>query len=215
MLNEWQSKEILRQAGVPVPKGIFCPDIGVVAENLRSLEFPVVVKGCGDNIAHKSELGAVAVGIDSETRLIEAATDILNIPGITGLIIEEMVTDAVTEVIAGIRRDPVFGLVLTIGAGGTLAELFQDVSTLILPASDVELRETLEQQKVFKLIDGYRGRQKGDFEALLATVQKLAGFCQDNVSDIIEVEINPIMVRPEGMGVVAVDALVTVVAEDS
>jgi len=214
LLNEWQSKERLRQVGLSVPMGWYCPDIGSVAQHAKGLEFPVVVKGCGDNIAHKSEIGAVAVGIDSETRLIEAASEILNIPGIDGLIIEEMVTDAVTEVIAGIRRDPVFGLVLTIGGGGILAELYQDVSTLILPVSEAELRETLEQQKVFKLIDGYRGRRKGDFEALLASVQKLAAFCQHNVAEIIEVEINPIIVRPEGKGVVAVDALVTLVAED-
>ncbi|MEQ9490494.1 MAG: acetate--CoA ligase family protein [Alphaproteobacteria bacterium] len=209
MIGEWGSKALLRGAGMPVPKGLLLPEPENIRNVTASLSFPLVVKGSGDSIAHKSELGAVAVGIRDEATLVEAAERIAGIPGISGLIVEEMVTDAIAEVIVGIRRDPVFGFVLTIGAGGILTELLRDTVTLVLPASEPEIREALEQQKVFTLLDGFRGAPKGDIAALIDAVSSLAGYCEEHASDIVDVEINPIMVRPEGSGVVAVDALIT------
>lgn len=209
MLGEWGSKALLLDAGMPVPKGLLQPGPENIRDIAASLAFPLVVKGSGDGIAHKSEMGAVAVGIRDEGALVEAAERISGIPGVSGLIVEEMVTDAVAEVIVGIRRDPVFGFVLTIGAGGILTELLRDTATLVLPASEAEIREALEQQKIFTLLDGFRGGPKGDVAALIDAVSGLVAYCEKHASDIIEVEVNPIMVRPEGAGVVAVDALIT------
>ena len=117
-----------------------------------------------------------------------------------------MITDGVAEILLCARRDPVFGVVLTVGAGGELAELLRDVATLVWPATAAEILAAVESLAVAGLLRGHRGRAAGDAQALADCAQKIAvALAADD--DAIEIEINPLIVLPVGRGAVAVDAL--------
>src|SRR5690606_20804748 len=116
------------------------------------------------------------------------------------------VDGAVAEVIVGVRRDPLFGLVLVIGAGGILVELLRDAQRLLLPASPAEIEAAIRRLKTFPLLDGFRGRPKGDLPALVAAIQAIARYAE--AERLVELDVNPLMVLPVGQGAVAVDALI-------
>jgi hypothetical protein len=116
-----------------------------------------------------------------------------------------MVTGAVGEILLGLRRDPVYGISLTLGMGGVTAEVLADTTTLILPATEAQVLEAMRGLRFWPLLDGYRGRPKADMGAVAAIAVALGHLMLDDTS-LEEIEINPILVRPEGA--VAVDALV-------
>jgi acyl-CoA synthetase (NDP forming) len=125
-----------------------------------------------------------------------------------GYLVEKMIPQPVAELIVGARRDPVAGPVLTIGAGGILVELLDDAAILTLPATEEAIREAIAGLKAGRLLDGYRGRPKGDVAALADIVAAAASYVVANASKLEELDINPIMVLPEGHGAVAADALI-------
>ena len=118
-----------------------------------------------------------------------------------------MVTDAVAELLVSIRRDDTFGHVLVLASGGVMVELLDDAQTLLLPADRASVARALSRLKASALIDGYRGRPAGDRDAVIDAILNLA---QERAADLIEIEINPLMVRPAG--VAAVDVLMRVSA---
>jgi acetyl-CoA synthetase len=115
-----------------------------------------------------------------------------------------MVPGAVAELIIGLTSDPQFGLALTVGAGGILTELLQDSATLILPASREEIARALHRLKVWRLVEGYRGKS-GDADAVLRAVEAVAAFAAANRGLIEELDVNPLLVLKDGA--IAVDAL--------
>ncbi|MER8961744.1 acetate--CoA ligase family protein [Mesorhizobium sp. M0701] len=211
-LNEAAAKSELAQAGIAVPRGLVVgPD---EAADLNELAFPVVVKALSAELAHKSELGAVALRLatpdDVRQTVREMAEKLkLSVPdlSIRNYLVEEMVKDGVGELLVGIRRVDSVGLALTIGMGGTEAELLRDTATVLLPASRRMITEALRSLRLFPLLDGWRGRRKGDVEAAIDAIQNFARFAIANKDVFIEAEINPLIVRPEGLGAVAVDAV--------
>ena len=146
--------------------------------------------------AHKTEAGAVRLGLASLDGQAE-------MPGATGYLAEEMVTGAVAEILLGLRRDPVYGVTLTLGMGGVTAEVLADTVTLVLPATEAQMLDALRRLRLWPLLDGYRGRPKADMAALAAIAARLAALMLADDS-LEEIEINPILVRAEGA--VAVDA---------
>jgi acyl-CoA synthetase (NDP forming) len=122
-------------------------------------------------------------------------------------LVEQMVEGAVCELIIGIKNDAQFGLGLVIGAGGTLAELLTDTVTLLLPAPRREIEEGLDSLRVAKLLSGYRGKI-GDRAAALNAIAAVARFAEAHADSIEELDVNPLLVLPEGQGAVAVDALI-------
>ena len=208
LLDEVASKAALAEHGVSVPRLSLAASAEDAATAAVALGFPVVVKGHGEGLAHKSELGAVAVNLRDEAAVRAAAETILAIPGIGGLLVETMVTDAVAEVIIGIKRDPSLGLALVIGSGGVLTELIKDSVNLILPASDDEIRRAIARLRGHALLTGFRGKPEGDIEALVATARGIAAYAEANADRLMELDVNPVMVRPNGKGAVAVDALI-------
>ena len=194
LLNEAEGKALLAAAGVAVPRsvtGAILADMSVAG-----LTPPYVLKGLG--FAHKTEAGAVRLGLASLDGQAEMA-------GAAGYLVEEMVTGAVAEVLVGLRRDPVYGVLLTLGMGGVTAEVLADTVTLILPATEAEVLAEMGKLRLWPLLDGYRGRQKADMAALAALAVKLGALMADDPS-LEEIEINPVMVRESGA--VAVDALI-------
>ena len=116
-----------------------------------------------------------------------------------------MVTGAVAEILLGLRRDPIYGVSLTLGMGGVTAEVLADTVTLILPVTEVEVLTAMQGLRLWPLLDGYRGRARADMAAVAAMAVRLGGLMLADQS-LEEIEINPILVRPEGA--VAVDALI-------
>ena len=125
-----------------------------------------------------------------------------------------MVGDAVAEVIVGVSRDPQVGLVLVVGSGGLLAELAGDRVVLLAPASRGEIEAALSELKVAALVEGFRGRPAGDRAALVDTVLAVQRFALDRADRLVELDVNPLVVRPAGRGVAAVDALLRIAPKD-
>jgi hypothetical protein len=126
-----------------------------------------------------------------------------------------MVTDAVAEVLVGISRDPAIGPYLVLGSGGVLAELVNDTAILMLPVCEDDIRTALATLKVAKLLAGYRGKPAGDVDALVAAVLAVQSYALKNLDRLLELDVNPVMVRPAGYGAVAVDALVRLAREET
>jgi acyl-CoA synthetase (NDP forming) len=203
-LNEDEAKRELSAYGLPVPEGLVEIEPDAAAAAAETLGFPVALKGRG--VAHKTEAGAVKLNLRSRDEVLEAAQAMAAVAH--GYLVEKMAAKPVAEMIIGATRDPVAGLVMTIGAGGILVELLEDTALITLPASQEEVSAAISGLKAKKLLDGYRGGRKGDIAALELAVAAVAAYLVANAADIDELDINPLMVLPEGEGVIAVDALI-------
>jgi acetate---CoA ligase (ADP-forming) len=124
------------------------------------------------------------------------------------LLVEEMIADGVAEMLVGMTVDPQFGQVLVIGAGGVLTEVLRDSVSLLPPFTAESIEAALSRLKVSKLLAGFRGKPAGDIPALVATVLACARYAEANLNTLLELDINPVIVRPAGLGAVAVDALI-------
>ncbi|WP_438397341.1 acetate--CoA ligase family protein [Caballeronia sp. DA-9] len=211
-LDEATAKAALKDAGLQVPSNVVITAEG--KGRLDELKFPVVVKALSAQLAHKTELGAVALNVSTSEaawQTVYAMAEKLEQDApelaIKSFLIEEMVKDVVGELLIGIRRVDSIGLALTIGMGGIEAELLRDTVTLLLPASRETIAESLSNLRLFPLFTGWRGRPKGDIEGAITAIVRFADFAIKNQDAVIEAEINPLMVRREGYGAVAVDAV--------
>lgn len=205
VLSEREAKERLARAGIPIPPGELArsPDEAVAAAT--RIGAPVAVKALGRGLVHKSEEGAVRLGLEAPAEIEAAARALL--PHGDGLLVERMICDGIAEVIVGVNRDPQVGLVLVVGSGGLLAELAGDRVVLLAPASREAIEAALSELKVAALVDGFRGGPAGDRAALVDTVLAVQRFALDHADRLIELDLNPLIVRPAGSGVAAVDAV--------
>ncbi|GAA3071635.1 acetate--CoA ligase family protein [Rhizobium viscosum] len=202
-LTEADAKTELDLAGLRIPKGRVASSPLQAADCAERLGFPVVLKALG--VAHKTEAGAVALNLKDAKAVSDAAS---KMAATDGFLVEKMIDRPVAELIVGASRDPVFGLSLTLGAGGIFVELLEDSVILPLPTTRSEISEAISRLKIAKLIEGYRGRPKGDLEATVTAVARAADYVVMNAARLEELDINPLMVLPEGHGVAAVDALI-------
>ncbi|HLJ39035.1 MAG TPA: acetate--CoA ligase family protein, partial [Steroidobacteraceae bacterium] len=124
------------------------------------------------------------------------------------VLVEEMISDGVAEVLLGVTVDPQFGQLLVLGAGGVLTELLRDSVTLLPPFDASAIEAALRQTRVAQLLAGFRGRPPGDLPALVHIALACARYAQANLETLAELDINPVIVRPQGLGAVAVDALI-------
>jgi acetyl-CoA synthetase len=202
-LDEWQCKLELAKFGLQVPEGrLVDRDETVIAA--EALGFPVVLKAVSDQIAHKSEVGAVAVNL-GDAAAVAKATAIMA-ANFDRFLVEKMVGPTVAEIIIGVSRDATFGLTLLIGAGGTLVELLDDTASLLLPAGRHEIEAAIRQLKIAKLIDAWRGGVAGDLDAIVDAVVAVAAYAQENNATLVELDVNPLIVLPKGA--IAVDAYI-------
>lgn len=203
-LDEWDAKTELAGFAIAVPRGMVADSPQKAADHAETLGFPVVLKGLG--IDHKSEAGAVILNLNDTQAVLAAARAMA--PVTSHFLVEEMVKRPVAEMIVGAFRDPVAGLVLTLGAGGILVELLQDSAILTLPTTESAIFDAISALKIKKQIDGYRGGARGDVAALVKTVASVADYVVRNAANLEELDINPLMVLANGDGVVAADALI-------
>ena len=207
--SEWQAKQMLAGIAIAVPPGALAT-ADKVAEVSNDIGYPVVIKAAGAIIAHKTEAGAVAVGLENAAEVQQAADDMARrLPEAAGsFLVEKMIGGPVAELIVAVGRDPQFGAYLTLGSGGILVELAQDSATLLLPVTRDEIGRAIAGLRVAILLDGHRGRPPGDMDALIDTIFAVAQYAEDQGAALRELEINPLFVMARGDGVYAIDALI-------
>ncbi len=211
-LAEHDGKAALAAFGIQVPRSriIAIGHVGgvtaAVVAAAESIGFPVVIKAVGASLEHKSDVGGVIVDVRSAADAAAAAPRVAILSNT--ILVEEMVRDGVAEVLIGVSVDPQFGQILVLGAGGVLTELLRDSVSLLPPLTPAAIESALMQLTVGKLLGGYRGRPQADVAALVATAMACARYAEANVDRLVELEINPVIVRPRGQGAVAVDALI-------
>ena len=196
LIDEAASKARLATAGIAVPRGVTAPTLAELAPLAENLARPLALKKLG--LAHKSEAGAVRLGA---TTLHDAP----EMAGANGYLAEEMVQDALAEMLVGIRRDPVYGATLTLGLGGVTAELLADTVTLVAPVTGEEIAQALPRLRLWPLLGGYRGRARPDLGAVIETALTLQRMLAETPG-LQEIELNPLMVRASGA--IAVDAVI-------
>jgi len=169
-------------------------------------QFPVVLKAVGDGLAHKTEVGGVALAIAGREQLLAAAQSMAGLSDC--FLIESMIGGAVAELIVGVARDPQFGLYLTLGAGGIFVELLRQTAQVLLPATEDDIAAALASLPIFDVLKGYRGKPGCDMPALIAAILAVAQFASTHAGQLEELDVNPLLALHEGA--VAVDALVRI-----
>ena len=206
-LSEVDGKRALAAHGVPVPQGRTVPATDVAtAAAAASIGFPVVVKAVGAHLEHKSEVGGVVLNIRSEAEAAAAGVRLAKLSAT--VLVERMTVDGVAEILVGIIVDPQFGQVLVLGAGGVLTELVGDSVTLLPPWTAAKIRAGIGRLSAAKLLAGYRGKAVGDVDALINAILNVAQYASAHVAELVELDVNPIIVRREGDGAVAVDTMI-------
>ncbi|MGH8254271.1 MAG: acetate--CoA ligase family protein [Steroidobacteraceae bacterium] len=207
LLSEFEAKSVLKAFNVPVPRSRQVP-AGEAAAAAAAIGFPVVMKAADPAIAHKSDVGGVILNIRSEAEAAAAAQRLQAISGT--VLVEEMIVDAVAEILVGVIVDPQFGVSLVLGAGGVLTELLHESISLLPPFTPAVVLSALQRLKVHRLLSGFRGKPAGDIPALVDAILAVTRYAAAERDCLRELDINPMIVRPAGNGVVAVDALVRI-----
>ncbi len=209
-LSEHDSKMLLAQRGVPVPAERLAIDAAGAVDGARIVGFPVALKLCGTGIAHKTERGLVRLGLADDDAVARAATELLAAAepddDVQGVLVAAMVKGN-RELIAGVHRDPQFGPCVMLGIGGIFAEAIADVAFRLVPISEIDAGEMLDDLSTQALLASFRGEPPVDRDAVARVLVALSQLAQDR-PDIVSVDVNPLIVV-DGLPV-AVDALVVV-----
>jgi acyl-CoA synthetase (NDP forming) len=213
-LSEHDSKSLLRAAGIALPDEVLVTEKSGLDAAVARIGFPLVAKIQSRDIPHKSEVGGVRVGIASKGELFLAYEALLNNArrhrpdaGIQGVLVGPMAKKGV-EIIVGTMLDATFGPMIMVGLGGITTELFRDVVYRPAPIGAVEAAAMLAELKAAPLLNGYRGAAQADVAALSQLIAQVSMLAAQQASEISEIELNPVLVHPEGQGVTIVDALV-------
>ncbi|MEP2029370.1 MAG: acetate--CoA ligase family protein [Paracoccaceae bacterium] len=199
VLTEAEAKSELARFGLNVPVSDIAESAVAVGRLASVMPEPLVLKGMG--VAHKSDVGAVRIGLTA-AEVEAAATDM---PTDTFLI-EEMINGGVAELLVGINRDPAHGFVLTLAAGGTMTEILADAVSLMVPTDDLAIKQALTKLKIYPLLTGFRGNPPANINAICAAVQAIQSYVIENADTVCEVEVNPLICTPARA--VAADALI-------
>lgn len=212
--NEATAKAALSAAGVPFVEEIVATTADEAVKAAETIGQPVALKILSPDIQHKSDIGGVELGIDGSDaareafdRIIAAAAEHAPDARIDGVLISPMST-GVAELILGTTTDPSFGPSVMVGLGGVFAEVFKDTALRLAPVTKSEAHEMLRELKAFALLEGARGRDLADLDALTDAIVALSRFAARHADDVAEIDINPLLVRSKGEGVVALDALI-------
>jgi acetate---CoA ligase (ADP-forming) len=213
-LSEFDSKSLLRDAGIALPDEVLVTEKGVLDAAIARVGFPMVMKIQSRDIPHKSEIGGVRVNITSKGEafaayqsLPESAQRHRPSADIQGVLVGPMAKKGV-EIIVGTLQDATFGPIIMVGLGGITTELFKDVIYRPAPVSATEASAMLDALKAAPLLHGFRGAAKADVAALSQLISQISALAAQHVGEISEIEINPVLVHPIGQGVTIVDALV-------
>ena len=200
LLNEEESKDFLMAYRIPVTTAQVAQDPEVAVSIAEKVGYPVVIKVVSPDISHKSDVGGVTMGIDSSAALKEAYEQLMQrmkerVPNaaITGVAVEKMVTDVDYELILGAKKDKDFGSVILFGMGGTMAEFIKDFSIGLPPLNQTLAKMLMQDTRVYKMLQGFRGKQAADFEGLEEILVNFSNLIVD-FPEIAEIDINPLAI---------------------
>jgi acyl-CoA synthetase (NDP forming) len=216
VLSEFESKRLLAAAGLPVTREELVHTADEAVSAARRIGFPVALKVQSPDLTHKSDVGALALGLTGEDnvrrtyqRLVADVCSRRPDARIDGALVQEMVSDGV-EVLLGMKRDPCFGPAVVVSPGGVLVELFDDAAQLGFPPLCADLAEDMlrRSRALATLLGGFRGRPAADRAALVQLITDFAHFVEELSDDVVAVDLNPVIVRPRGRGVTIIDAAI-------
>ena len=209
ILTEFESKRILRQAGIPVVETRLAKTQKEAVSLSRKMGFPVVLKISSPEVIHKSDSGGVKLSLNNAAEVKKAYDEILKKvkkqypeAAVHGVSVQKMVRPG-TEVIIGTSKDPQFGPVIMFGLGGIFVELLKDVSFRVIPVKGKDAQEMIQEIKGYPLLKGYRGKEPASITALVEIILKISKFIEQN-SQVKELDLNPIFAYRDKA--VAVDA---------
>ncbi|GAA3488885.1 acetate--CoA ligase family protein [Streptomyces cremeus] len=210
-LSEHAAKQLLRAYGIRVPREQLVTSAAAAVRSAAQVGYPVVMKASGPQLAHKTELGLVKVGLTSASQVRDAyreLTDIAayeNVP-LDGILVCQMVARGV-EMVVGAGRDALFGPTVTVGLGGVLVEVLGDAAVRVPPFGEPDARAMLGELRGHALLAGVRGAPPADVDALVEVILRVQRMALELGDELSELDINPLMVLPRGQGAVALDAL--------
>ncbi len=216
LLNEVDAKQLLRSYGIATLREVVVADAASAERAAQEIGYPVVVKVLAADVPHKSEAGGVALNLTSAAavrraydRVVASVRAFKPDAAIEGVLVAEQVSDGI-ETIVGITVDPQFGPVVVAGLGGIFVEALGDVTRRLPPLDHDDARAMLDELRSRAILEGARGRPRADVEALADTLVRLGQLALELRDRLIELDVNPLFVLPEGQGVRAADALVVV-----
>lgn len=206
-LTESESKTLLRQYGIPTVEEAACTTPEEALLEARRLGYPVVLKGLGARLTHKTERGLVKLHLTSDEEVRHAVHEIEKAAGsdLEGYLVQPMLSGR-REFVAGLFCDPLFGPVVMFGLGGVFTEVLRDVVFRVAPFDEAEAALMLDEVRSSALLGPFRGEQPAWREAIIQTLTGLSQLAEDCL-DVTEVDINPLLIGPDGR-VTAVDALI-------
>ena len=212
--TEAESKTLLACYGLPRPPETLARSVEEAVAAANRIGSPVALKVQSPDITHKTEAGAVALGVAGESAVREAYKRVQASAkaahpdaAIQGVLVQAMAPRG-REIILGVTRDPVFGPMLMVGLGGIHVEVFRDVAFAPVPIGREEALALLAELKGAALLDAVRGEPAADRAALADTMAILSRFAADHAELIDEIDLNPVIVHPKGQGLTVVDALI-------
>jgi acyl-CoA synthetase (NDP forming) len=212
--NEAQARAYVAAFGVPEAATGVARSADEAVRDARRVGYPVAVKVLSPDIAHKTEAGGVALNLADDEAVRAAWADVTQAaaraqPGarIDGVMVQKM-ERGVAEIIVGATRDPVFGPVLTVGLGGVLTEIYQDTSHRLLPVDEDTALQMLRELKAFALLDGFRGKPRGDVAAACQRIVAIGNALLAAPAHVSQIEVNPLLIKEAGQGVAVLDALI-------
>ncbi len=209
VLREDEATRILDKYGLNYPIGVLIEQTGDMPMVTEKLEFPVAVKISSPDILHKTDVGGVKVGVgreqlsDTVRNMWEAVTKKCPDASIIGCYIQQIIPGGV-EMVIGIKKDPVFGPVITLGLGGIMVELLHDITFRLCPVSYEDVLEMLKEIRGKRILFGYRAYPVCDVKALCDSVVKISRFAYEQ-EWLVEADFNPVVVLEEGKGVQILD----------
>jgi len=209
LLTEIEAKQVLEEAGVPVSPARLARNRGEAVKTAIELGFPIVLKIVSPQITHKSDVGGVALNLNSPDevgaafeRVVASAKQHAPDATIDGVAVQRMEKQGV-EVIVGMTKDPQFGPVLMFGLGGVLVEVLKDVSFRVVPLDARDARQMVHEIKGYPLLEGYRGQEPADVAGLEKLLLKVSEFVEQH-PEVSELDLNPVFAYKDGA--LAVDA---------
>ncbi|MFI0788148.1 acetate--CoA ligase family protein [Streptomyces lydicus] len=210
-LSEHAAKQLLRAYGIRVPREQLVTSAAAAVRAASLVGYPVVMKASGPQLAHKTELGLVKVGLTSASQVRDAYRELTDIARyedvpLDGVLVCQMIERGV-EMVVGVTHDSLFGPTVTVGLGGVLVEVLRDVAVGVPPFGEDRARAMLAELRGRALLDGVRGAPPADVDALVEVVLRVQRMALELDGDLAELDINPLVVLERGQGAVALDAL--------
>ncbi|MDI6755143.1 MAG: acetate--CoA ligase family protein [Thermodesulfobacteriota bacterium] len=213
-LTEHQAKLILDCYEIPRVREAVAQSARQAAQIAEDLGYPVAMKISSPQIIHKTEAGGVRLNLTKKTEVKDTYRELLRRGEsynpdalIEGVLIQEMVNGGV-EIIIGMSKDPTFGPTIMLGLGGIFVEILKDVSLRVLPVTQKDAEEMIREIKGYEVLKGARGKPKMDLKAITDILLKVSALSMDLGDSISEIDLNPVIILPEGRGAKVVDAMI-------